>query len=197
MKLELPWLLASDVHSNKQVNRWPKCWPNVKLTWCSTAIGYQMPLPGGTADFTGQTDPKADQMASWSDVVPLLVTRCLWGYIWPQVYVTKVVTHMATRCLSMGGRVRLTFCVIESQPASQLANYNWPANHPCDKISTCQALGWSDIWWQEDRDPDHTGPLSRVQALPLVPLREWPTWPRPGKWYKWALQLVIYLWHNA
>ena len=38
---------------------------------------------------------------------------CTGGYIWlkciwPQVYVTNVVTHMATRCLCLG-RVRLTF----------------------------------------------------------------------------------------
>ena len=32
-----------------------------------------------------------------------------------------------------------------------------------------------------DREPDHIGPQSRVSALPLVPLREWPTSPRPGK----------------
>ena len=46
--------------------------------------------------------------------------------------------------------VRLTFCVLGSQPASQLASCSWPANQPCDKISTCQALGWSDMWWQEE-----------------------------------------------
>ena len=29
-----------------QINRstWPRCWPNVKLTWCSTSLGHQMPL---------------------------------------------------------------------------------------------------------------------------------------------------------
>ena len=99
---------------------------------------------------------------------------------WPQVYVTKVVTHVATRCLCLG-RVRLTFCLIGSQPASQLASCNWPANQPCDKISTCQVLIWSAIWWQEDWEPNHIGPQSRVPALPLVPLGECPTSPRPGK----------------
>ena len=72
-------------------------------------------------------------------------------------------------------RFRLTFCLIGSQPASQLASCSWPANQLCDNISTCQALGWSDIWWQEDREPDHIGPQSRVLALPLVTLGEWPT----------------------
>ena len=110
--------------------------------------------------------------------------------IWPQVYVTKVVTHIATWCLCLG-RVRLTFCLIGSQPTS----CNWPANQPCDKISTCQLLGWSDIWWQEDQEPNLIGLQSRVPVLPLVPLGKWPTWQRPGKWHKWALQSVIYIWH--
>ena len=46
-----------------------------------------------------------------------------------------------------------------SQPACQLS-----------KCQTCEAAGWSDIWWQEDRGPDYFRPLSRVPALPLVPL---------------------------
>ena len=141
---------------------------------------------------------------------------------------------MATRCLWLGeGQVDI---LCPRQSASQLASCNWPANQPCDKISTCQAsdghifgsregqleycligsqpaslwaatgqpcgkistcqaLGWSDIWWQEDRESNHIGPQSRVPALQLVPLGEWPTWPRAGKWHKWALQPVIYLWH--
>ena len=52
--------------------------------------------------------------------------------------------HMHDHKMSLTGQVRLTFCLIDSQPASQLASYNWTANQPCDKISTCQALGWSD-----------------------------------------------------
>ena len=50
-------------------------------------------------------------------------------------------------------------------------------------------------WWQEDREHDHIGPQPRVPALPLVPQGEWPTWPRPDKWHKWALQPIIYHWH--
>ena len=64
----------------------------------------------------------------------------------------------------------MTSCLIGSQPASQLASCNWPANQPCDKISTCLAAGWSDSWWQEDKEPDHIVPLYRVPALTLVPL---------------------------
>ena len=29
---------------------WPKGSPNIKLAWCSTALGHQMPLPRGTSD---------------------------------------------------------------------------------------------------------------------------------------------------
>ena len=29
----------------------------------------------------------------------------------------------------------------------------------------------------------------------LVPQGEWPTWPKPGKWHKWAMQLFINMWH--
>ena len=36
-----------------------------------------MPLLGGHLT-KGQPDPKADQMSSWPDVVPLLATRCLY-----------------------------------------------------------------------------------------------------------------------
>ena len=94
-----------------------------------------------------------------------------------------------------GGLVRLTFCVLGSQPTSQLASCNWLGNQACDKISICEALGWSDMWLQVDWEPDHIWPQSKVLALPLVPLGEWPTWPKPGKWYKWALQSVVYHWY--
>ena len=39
------------------------------------------------------------------------------------------------------------------------------------------------------------GPLLRVLSLPLVSLGEWPTWPRPSKWQKWALHTIIYIWN--
>ena len=74
--------------------------------------------------------------------------------------------------------------------------------------------------WQVDWEPNHIVPQSRVPALPLVPLGEWPTsprpdkgpflgshhshwfplgewptWPRPSKWQQWALQAIIYIWN--
>ena len=121
---------------------------------------------------------------------------CLYWGVHLTTHLCDQRSHTCGHKMSLpGGRVRLTFCLIGSQLASQLGSCNWPANHPCDKISSCQALGWSDIWWQDDWEPDHIGPQMRVQALPLIPLGEWPTWPRPGNRHKWALQPVIYLWH--
>ena len=76
------------------------------------------------------------------------------------VYVTKVITQIATRCLSLGW-VKLTFCLIGSQPTSQLASFNWPANQPCDKISTYQVLGWSD--GGRTGSPTTLGPSPRSQ----------------------------------
>ena len=50
-------------------------------------------------------------------------------------------THGHKMSLLGEGKVDILF---NRQSASQLASCNWPANQPCDKISTCQALGWSD-----------------------------------------------------
>ena len=181
-------------HINRST--WPKCWPNVKLVSCSVTPGHQMPLPG----YTGSGDMSDDMPArptGWPN------GKLTWDASTGGVHLTEVhvTTGLYDQCshtpghqMSLhGGMVRLTFCLLGSQPASQLANCNWPASQLCDKISTCQALGWSDIWWQEDREPNYIGPQSSVPSLPLVPLGEWPTWPRPGKWHKWALQPVVYL----
>ena len=50
------------------------------------------------------------------------------------------------------------------------------------------AIGGVRVYWrwQVDWEPDHIGPHSRVPALPLVPLGEWPTSPRPGKGPCWG-----------
>ena len=206
-----------EIYPHIHMSTWPTCWPNIKLMPFSVILGHQMDLPGsirgyvwwqaslthwltiwqadlwccywGVCLMTGQPDPLVDQMASWPEM-PLPGYIWLMS-IWPQVYMTNVVTHMATRCFCLEGGSGWHF-VLGSQPANQLASCNRPANQPCHKISTCQALGWSDMWWQEDWKPDHIGPQSRVPALPPVPLGEWPTWPKPGKWHKWALQPVIY-----
>ena len=45
---------------------------------------------GGVCLTKGQSDPRADQMSSWLDVVPLLATKCFyWGHVWPRVSLTK------------------------------------------------------------------------------------------------------------
>ena len=44
-------------------------------------------------------------------------------------------------------------------------------------------------------DPTTLGPSSGYQHSHWFPRGEWPTWLRPGKWQKWAMQLFINIWH--
>ena len=60
------------------MSAWPKGWPNVKMTWCSTIFGHQMPLPGGVYLTQCHPDWKDNQMSRWPDIVLLLATRCLY-----------------------------------------------------------------------------------------------------------------------
>ena len=39
------------------------------------------------------------------------------------------------------------------------------------------------------------GPCTGYQHSHWLPLGEWPTWSRPGKWQKWAMQPLLYIWH--
>ena len=61
----------------------------------------------------------------------------------------------------------MKFCLIGSQPANQLSSCNWLANQPCDKISTCQVFGWSDIWWR------WTGSLTTLSPNPQSQHSHW------------------------
>ena len=121
---------------------WPNSWPHGKLTW-DTSTGE------GVCLITGQSDPLVDKMASWPEMPLLGRGTSNWS---PSDHsLCDQCRHTQGHQMSLhGGWVRLTFCVLGSQPACQLTSCNWPANQPCDKISTCQALGWSDMWWQED-----------------------------------------------
>ena len=88
MEVELPWLLAPDVPSNKQVSltqMLTKChidlmeyfsWPLDASTWgCGWKEGVHLTKH--------QPDSQTDQMSCWPAVVPLLTTRCLyWGWGW-------------------------------------------------------------------------------------------------------------------
>ena len=78
---------------------------------------------------------------------------------------------------------------------NQSASCTWPANQPCNKMSTYQTLGWPDRWWGRTVGLTTLGPSPGSQHSHWFPFGEWPTWPRPGKWHKWALQHFIYLWH--
>ena len=93
--------------------------------------------------------------------------RCLYWGRGHLVYVTKVITHMATRCLCLlEGKVDIMF---NRQSASKLDICNWPANQPCDKISTFQALGWSD-GGRRTGSPTTLGPSPGSQHSHWFPL---------------------------
>ena len=66
----------------------------------------------------------------------------------------KLLPLLAMRCLYQGVHLTNMMTYVVSQPGS----CNWPANKPCGRISTYQALGWSDIWWQQEQEPNHIGP---------------------------------------
>ena len=110
-----------------QMSRWPKVvpfwvtrclywryvWAQVNWTYVSSILGHQMPLPGGTSDWMSAR-PNSNQMSRWPDVVPLLLTRCLyrgvvwmsaWPKGWPNVKLTCCSTTLGdlTRCLYQGG----------------------------------------------------------------------------------------------
>ena len=72
-----------------QRSAWPKGWPNVKLPEEVPVLVIRC-LYQAWHVTKGQPDPKADQMSSWPEVVPLLATRCHNGGIsdqrsaWPK-----------------------------------------------------------------------------------------------------------------
>ena len=62
---------------------------------------------------------------------------------------------------------------------------------PVQGPSTPTGSSWGVTYLTKARQ----GPLLRVPSLPLVSLGEGPTWPRPSKWQKSALQAIIYIWN--
>ena len=154
----------------------------------------------------------SDQMSTLPEVVSHLATRCLcWGlgYIWPKVNLTKVVTKLGTRCLHWGyiwpqvnltkvsntlghkmslsgRRVRLNI-LLARQPASLPSAFGQPTSNvkKCqpDRLQVGQIVGGG-----RTGGPTTWAPGPGYQHSHWFPLGEWPTWPRPGKWQKWALQ---------
>ena len=103
-------------------------------------------------------------------------------------------SHTWPQDVSAWGRVRLIFCLTGSQPASKLASYNWPANQPCDKISTCEALGWSD-GGRRTGSPTTLGPSPGSQHSHWFPFGSDPCDQGQASDTKCTLQPVIYCWH--
>ena len=164
-ELELPWLLAPDLPSNKQVN----------LTWCSTTLCHKNSLPGGLHLTKGQLYLKVwpNVNLTWSSIT-LGHKMSLLGVHWTKGQAdqnSKTPGHKMS--LPGGGSgwhfVRQAVSQPASQPACQPASCNWPANQPGEKMSTCQTSGWSDSWWWKDWGPNHIGPQSMVPALLLIP----------------------------
>ena len=78
----------------------------------------------------------------------------------------------------------VTQCINHQEPP-------FPTLFPPSRGNRCKGIIWKGKNW----GPNHIGSQFRVPALPLVPLGEWPTWSRPGKWLKWAMQPFIKIWH--
>ena len=142
----------------------------------------------------GQPDPKADHMSTWPYIVLLLTTSCLHfrGYIWSHVCMTKVVTHMATTCISLGeGQVDI---LCNRHSASQPAAIGQPTSH----VTKYQPVR---LWDGQIFGGRWTGSLTTLSPIPESQHSYW--FPlgsdlpdlRSGKWQKWALQSVIYIWH--
>ena len=86
------------------MSSWPDIWLNVKLTWCSTSLGHQMPPWGyiwllaacSIAFFQMSSLPHIWlYMSSSPYVVQLLATRCLhWWDIWACSELLKIEKEM-------------------------------------------------------------------------------------------------------
>ena len=127
----------------------PKDDQNVKITWCSTIIGHQMPLPGGYILLNVSLTQRMTIMSKKPDVVPFLATRCLYQGVcltecqpepkdkqmsrWPDV-----VPFLATRCLYQG------VCLTDSQSdpkANQMSR--WPdIVLSSGQLDLCQYHSW-------------------------------------------------------
>ena len=159
--------------------------------------------------------------------------------MWLEVSLTKVVTHLATRCLCPGGHltkghpvqsstklghemslpggVHLTTGVCDQSSHTFGHKMSLPGKAQVDSLfhrqsanlpaATGQQTGHVtkyqpvSLWIGQIVGGRRTGGLTILGPYPgsqhshWLPFGEWPTWPRPGKWHKWALQPIIYHWH--
>ena len=102
---------------------------------CSSyMLGHKMSLPGGGHLTTGQPDPKI-----WQKCQPNPRPYLTGGYVWPEVNLTEVRTHLATRCHHWGSiwpKVSQTQRSIQKcQP--DLKHHLWGVN-----LTKCK----KDIW---------------------------------------------------
>ena len=81
-----------------------------------------------------------------------------------------------------------------SQPASLPAAIGQPTSH-VTKYQPVRLQVGQIVGGRRTGGLTTLGPWPGSQHSHWFPLGEWPTWPRPGKWHKWALQPIIYHWH--
>ena len=161
-------------HINRST--WPKCWPNMKLMSCSVTLGHQIPLPGSTGGWG---------CVWWQASLTHRLTK--WQadlrYLYRGVHLTKdhVTTGLCDQCshthghqMSMhGGRFRLTFCLLGSQPASQLASLPAAIVQPASHVARYQPVR---LWvghicgGRRTRSPNTLGPSPGSQHSHWFPL---------------------------
>ena len=123
----------------------------------SNTLGHKMSLlavhltQGGTSDQRSAWPKDLTKMSTWPEASPT------GGYIWPEVNLTKVVTHMATRCLCwqyIWKKVSLTQSLAKCQPEPKPHLWGGPSDQRSDwlkdlsKMSTwpeASTMGWY-IW---------------------------------------------------
>ena len=138
---------------------------------CSVTLGHQMPLPGSIG---GMSDDRPAWPTGWPK------GKLTWDASIGGVHLTDIhlTTSLCDQCSHTHGHqmslhwgwIRLIFCLLGSQPASQLARCDWPTSWPCDKISTCQALVGQICGGRRTRGLTTLGPSPGSQHSHWFPL---------------------------
>ena len=97
-----------------------------------------------------------------------------------------------------------TFCEARVKPKMS-SNFQMTFLRYTPPFETASERRWTLHWSMLSMRPHlkHSDEVHRFRhpdlppkwPSPLVPQGEWPTWSKPGKWYKRAMQLFISIWH--
>ena len=163
-----------------------------QLTWCSTTLTPLDASTWGVCLTEGQPNPKANQMSRWPYIALLLVTRCLYQGVHLTTGLCDHSSHTHGNRVSLPGEGQVDI-LFHRQSASQPSAIGQPTSH----VTAYQPVR---LWvgqifgGRRTGSPTTLGPSPGSQHSHWFPW-EWLTWPRPGKWHKWALQPAKYLWH--